>query len=112
MTRLPLRIAATLLLGLPGYGHAAEGDPDYVTERGHLMCTTQQALTDAKRANDIGDKKWFDSIKECTRSVDGLKAEKIVDGVLTAKIRVFDDAGKPTIYYTTPSVLKEARGRR
>src|SRR5437879_667253 len=103
-----LRTATTLLLlGLPGYGHAA--DPQYVTERGHLMCTSQRALDEAKRAADAQDKAWFDSIKECTRSTAGLRAEFVVRGVLTSKIRVFDDAGKPTDYYTTPSVLKEVR---
>jgi hypothetical protein len=106
MTRL--RIATTLLLlGLPGSAHAA--DAQYVTERGHLMCTTEAALREAKRAADNQDKAWFDSIKECTRSVAGQKAEVVQEGVLTARIRVFDDAGKPTVYYTTPSVLKEVR---
>ncbi|MBV8167391.1 MAG: hypothetical protein JO021_11400 [Alphaproteobacteria bacterium] len=106
MNRLSLAIPL-LLLGLPGYAQAA--DAQYVTERGHLMCTTTDALAEAKRASDAQDKRWFDSIKECRRSVAGQKAEVVQEGVLTAKIRVFDDDGKPTIYYTTPSVLKEVR---
>ena len=106
MSRLSLAVTL-LLLGLPGYAHAA--DPQYVTERGHLMCTTTAALAEAKKAADNEDKRWFDSIKECRRSVAGQKAEIVQEGVLTARIRVFDDNGNPTIYYTTPSVLKEVR---
>jgi hypothetical protein len=103
----PSLATTLLLLGLPGYVQAA--DPQYVTERGHLMCTSRDALGEAKRAVDAQDKKYFDSIKECTRSTAGQKAEIVQEGVLIARIRVFDDAGNPTVYYTTPSVLKEVR---
>ena len=111
MIRPTVAAATTVLLGAQTLflGAAAAADPDYVTERGHLMCTTERALGEAKRAVDAGDKRWFDSITECVRSTAGQKAEMVQSGVLTAKVRVYDDAGKPTVYYTTPSVLKEVR---
>jgi hypothetical protein len=106
MTRLGL---ATLLL-LVGPALAAQAaDPEYVTERGRLMCTSEQSLAEAKRAFDARDKGWLDSIRECTQSKPGLKAEIVQGGMLTARIRVYDEDGKPTIYYTSPTTVKEVR---
>jgi hypothetical protein len=82
---------------------------DYVTERGHLMCTTAQALRDAQQAVSNHDKVWLDSIKECSQSQGGLKAEIMQGGALTAKIKVYDDRGQSTIYWTSPTTLKEGR---
>ncbi|MBI3513567.1 MAG: hypothetical protein HY060_05815 [Proteobacteria bacterium] len=98
---------AMLLLPLPGL--AAEKDVEYVTERGRLMCTSPQSLNEAQRAVEARDKPWLDSIKECTQSRPGLKAEIMQGGMLTAKIKVYDEAGKWTIYWTSPTTVKEVR---
>jgi hypothetical protein len=100
---------AIVIACLAGPGLAADKDPEYVTERGRLMCTSPQSLKDAQEAVEKRDKVWLDSLKECTQSRPGLKAEIIQGGVLIAKIRVFDEAGKPTIYWTSPTAVKEVR---
>ena len=97
------------VLPFAGSGLAADKDPEYVTERGRLMCTSPQALRDAQEAVNKRDKVWLDSLKECTQSRPGLKAEIMQGGVLTAKIRVYDEGGKPTIYWTSPTTVKEVR---
>jgi hypothetical protein len=106
MTRLTFA-ALPIMLGTAVAAHAA--DPRYVTERGRLMCTTQGSYAEAQRAIEARDKGWLDSIKGCTQSQAGLKAEIIQGGMLTAKIRVYDDAGKPTDYITSPTTVKEVR---
>jgi hypothetical protein len=106
MRSLKIAIAVACLAG-PGW--AADKDAQYVTERGRLMCTSPNSLKEAQEAVDKRDKAWLDSIKECTQSRPGLKAEMIQNGVLTAKIRVFDEAGKPTVYWTSPTAIKEVR---
>lgn len=88
---------------------AAADDAKYETERGHLMCTSAQSLRDAQRAVETRDKEWLESIKECRQSTGGLKAEIIQGGTLTAKIKVYDEQGQPTIYWTSPTTLKEVR---
>ena len=106
MTRLAFA-ALPILMGAAFAVQAA--DPQYVTERGRLMCTTQPAYNEAQRAIEARDKSWLDSIKGCTQSQPGLRAEIIQGGMLTAKIRVYDDAGKPTDYITSPTTVKEVR---
>lgn len=90
-------------------GTAAAADAEYVTEGRRLMCTTSDGLKEAERAISAGDKRWFDGIKECIQSRPGLKAEIIQQGVLVARVRVWDEDGKPTDYYTAPTNLKEVR---
>ena len=96
---------AMLVLPMPGLA----ADPEYVTERGRLMCTSPASLSDAQKAVETRDKVWLDSIKECTQSRPGLKAEIMQGGVLTAKIKVYDETGKWTIYWTSPTTVKEVR---
>lgn len=103
--RLPVS-TAILLLAVPAL---AADDAEYVTENGRLMCTTQQTLRDAQEAIDKRDKNWLESIKECTRSKAGQKAEIVQGGMLTAKIKVYDETGKPTLYWTSPTTVKEVR---
>jgi hypothetical protein len=103
--RLPVSIILLLLVA-PALA-ADEGA--YVTESGRLMCTSPQALRDAEDAISKRDGSWLASIKECRRSTAGQKAELVQGGMLTAKIKVYDDAGKPTVYWTSPTTIKEVR---
>lgn len=98
---------ATLLLGVPA--RAADKDAAYETESGHLVCTTPASLREAQEAINKRDKAWLDSIKECSQSKAGLKAEIIQGGMLTAKIKVYDANGRSTIYWTSPTTVKEVR---
>ncbi|MEJ0070229.1 MAG: hypothetical protein WDO24_17670 [Pseudomonadota bacterium] len=96
-----------LLAALPAW--AADGDPAYVTERGHLMCTRLDRFNDAHEAVSKHDQSWLESIKECSQSKGGLKAEMLQDGPLTAKIKVYEENGQSTVYWTSPTTLKEVR---
>jgi hypothetical protein len=108
MHRLTVSTATLLIaFALPARGADREGA--YVTEAGHLMCTSPQALREAEDAISKRDGGWLASIKECRQSKAGQKAEVVQGGVLTAKIRVYDDSGKATIYWTSPTTLKEVR---
>jgi hypothetical protein len=101
--------AALSLLVLPAL---AADEPSYVTEEGHVMCITQQKLRDAQEAADKRDKKWLDELNhlnECTRSKAGQKAEMVQAGMLSAKIRVYDETDKSTLYWTSPTTVKEVR---
>lgn len=100
--------AACALIAFSIPAVAAE-DAKYETERGHLMCTSPQSFKDAQRAVETRDKEWLASIQECRQSTGGLKAEIVQGGTLTVKIRVYDDHGEPTIYWTSPTTLKEGR---
>jgi hypothetical protein len=88
---------------------AVAAEDDYVTDGGHLMCTTLQSYRDAQEAVSKHDRQWLTSIKECTQSRPGLKAEMMQNGPLTAKVKVYDDSGKPTIFWTSPTTVKEVR---
>jgi hypothetical protein len=101
-------LIGTMILLVPGALLAAD-EPSYVTERGRLICTSPDSLKDALRAVDARDKAWLDSIRECSQSRPGLKAEIMQGGVLTVKIKVYDEAGKWTIYWTSPTTVKEVR---
>jgi len=103
MHRLAMPLAVLLA------GSVAARAEDYVTEKGHLMCTTLQSLRDAQEAYDKHDRAWFESIKECSQSTGGLKVEVLQDGVLTTKIKIYDESGKATVYWTSPTILKEVR---
>jgi hypothetical protein len=98
---------ALLLLSLPAW--AADPGPQYLTEGGHVICTTQQALRDAQDAINSHSKAAFDEIEQCKMSTAGQRAEKVVDGMLAAKYRIFDDSGKATDYWTSPTTMKEVR---
>lgn len=104
--RLSLAALLPLLGGAPV---ATATEPQYVTEGRRLMCTTNDALKEAERAISAGDKWWFDRIRECVQSRPGLKAEILQQGMLIARIRVWDEDGKPTDYYTAPTNIKEVR---
>jgi hypothetical protein len=106
MPRVPL-VVGLLLLAVPAL--AADPDHAYVTEGGHLICTSIQTLREAQHAIEIRDKWALDQVKECKLSQPGLKADKLVDGALTAKFRVYDDTGKWTEYWTSPTTMKEVR---
>jgi hypothetical protein len=82
---------------------------DYVTERGHLICTSLPSLRDAREAVSNRDRNWLESIKECSQSEGGLKAELLQEGVLTTKIKIYQDNGQSVIYWTAPDTLKEIR---
>ena len=102
-----LAIAATLLLlSMPAF--AGDDDTQYVTEGGHVICTTERALRDAEAAISSRSKKALDQIEQCKISKPGLRAEKLVDGMLSAKFRIFED-GKATDYWTSPTTMKEVR---
>ncbi|HUA53495.1 MAG TPA: hypothetical protein VMB81_15095 [Candidatus Sulfotelmatobacter sp.] len=103
-----LAIAATLLfLSMPAF--AGDDDTHYATEGGHVICTTQQALRDAQDAISSHSKKALDQIEQCKISKPGLRAEKLVDGMLSAKFRIYDEDGKATDYWTSPTTMKEVR---
>jgi hypothetical protein len=103
MRRLSVALLALLAGSLPALAE------DYVTEKGHLICTTAQSLRDAQEAYGKHDRAWFESIKECSQSTDGQKVEMLVEGTLTDKVKIYDQNGKPTIYWTSPTTLKEVR---
>src|SRR5262245_48316085 len=93
MKRLSLATALPLLGAALAAQPAGAQEPQYVTEGRRLMCTTTEKLKEAERAINAGDKWWFDRIRECVQSRPGLKAEIIQQGVLTARIRVWDEDG-------------------
>jgi hypothetical protein len=103
MRRLVMPLAVLLV------GSVAARAEDYVTEKGHLICTTLQSLRDAKEAYDKHDRGWFESIKECSQSIGGLKVEVLQDGPLTSKVKIYEEDGKATVYWTSPTTLKEVR---
>jgi hypothetical protein len=103
MRRLVIPLAMVLVGSLPALAE------DYVTQRGHLICTTPQSLRDAEEAFGKHDRAWFESITECSQSTDGRKAELLAEGPLTVKVKIYDAGGTATIYWTSPSTLKEIR---
>jgi hypothetical protein len=103
MRRLSIALLALVAGSLPALAE------EYVTEKGHLICTTAQGLRDAQDAISKHDRAWLDSIKECSLSTPGLKVEMLQDGALTTKVRIYDESGKPTIYWTSRTTLKEVR---
>lgn len=103
MRRLMLVLVACL-----GWTGAALAD-EYVTEPGHLICTRQDRLNDAREAISKHDKQWLDSIRECSLSQRGMKAEVLQEGPLTSKVMIYDDKGNGTVYWTAPDTLKEVR---
>ena len=82
---------------------------DYVTDQGHLICTRQDRLNDAREAVSRHDKSWLESIRECSLSQRGMKAELLQDGPYTAKVKIYDDKGQGTVYWTAPETLKARR---
>ncbi len=88
---------------------AADRDIQYVTEGGRLMCTSDQSYREAQDLISKRDASGLQSLRECIRSKPGLKAEIVTGGVLTARIKVYDDAGKWTMYWTSPTTVKEVR---
>jgi len=103
MRRLVITLAVLLAGALPA--RAA----NYVTERGHLICTTLQSLRDARQAVSNRDAQWLGTIKECSQSEGGLKAELLQEGTLTTKIKIYQDDGQSVIYWTAPDTLKEIK---
>jgi hypothetical protein len=103
MRRLSVALLALLAGSLPALAD------EYVTEKGHLICTTVQSLRDAQDAISNHDRAWLDSIKECSLSPPGLKVELLQEGALTDKVKIYDENGKPTIYWTSPTTLKDVR---
>ena len=104
-----LDISIISIIACLGALPARAADPTYVTEQGHLMCTRLDRLHDAQQAVKNRDKPWLESLKECTQSKGGLKAEMLQDGPLDAKVKVYDEGGGATIYWTSPTTLKEVR---
>jgi hypothetical protein len=103
MRRLVMLLAVLLV------GSVSARAEDYVTEKGHLICTTQQSLRDAQEAYSKHDREWFESIKECSQSIGGLKVEVLQEGALITKIKIYEEGGKATVYWTSPTILKEVR---
>ena len=106
---MPRILIPTFCLLLAAPALAADPDHAYVTEAGHLICTSTQAMRDAEDALRKRDKWALDQVKECKLSQAGLKADKLVDGALNAKFRIYDDTGKWTDYWTSPTTMKEVR---
>jgi hypothetical protein len=103
MRHLSAALLALLVGSLPALA------ADYATERGHLICTTQQSLHDAQEAYSKHDRGWLESIKECGQSTDGRKAELLVEGPLSIKVKIYDETGAAAVYWTSPTTLKDAR---
>jgi len=103
MRRLSVALLALLAGSLPALAE------EYVTEKGHLICTTPQSLRDAQDAISKHDRAALDAIKECSLSQPGLKADVVQGGALTTKVKIYDENGNATIYWTSPTTLKEVR---
>jgi len=103
-----MRRLAVALLGLCATAGPALAE-DYVTEQGHLICTRQDRLREARDAISKHDKQALDLIHECSLSQRGMKAELLQEGPLTDKVMIYDDKGQGTVYWTAPDTLKARR---
>ena len=88
---------------------AADPDTQYVTEGGRVICTTEPSYREAQDLISKRDNAGLLSLNQCKRSQPGMKAEIVTGGVLTARIKIYDDTGKWTMYWTSPTTLKEVR---
>jgi hypothetical protein len=105
------RFSVSIMAWLATAPSLAADAPSYVTEQGHLICTRLDRLHDALQAVKSHDRQDFESIRECSQSKAGLKAEMLQEGPFDAKVRIYQENGESTVYWTSPTTLKEVRRR-